>query len=186
MQSAQNKKRWWPTTSWRTGDAIWPKLPYSPETAACLGLDETNARFFAAFSAPQKDADACHSLCAFTDTEEGPLHGRFRYRLRVPANVPAKGGWSFTAYDLHTACFLRQSPRVGLGSGDPNLQKNVDGSIDLYFGPKAPQGKDTNWIYTAPGKEWFAVLRLHTPERAVFEKSWILPNLEKMTAYFTA
>jgi hypothetical protein len=25
---------------------------------------------------------------------------------------------------------------------------NDDGSIDLYFGPKAPKGKEANWIQT--------------------------------------
>jgi hypothetical protein len=29
---------------------------------------------------------------------------------------------------------------------------NADGSIDLYFGPKAPAGKEANWIQTVPGK----------------------------------
>jgi len=75
---------------------------------------------------------------------------------------------------------------VGLGSADPNLQRNDDGSIDLYFGPKAPQGKNANWIYTAPGKEWFTVFRLYTPEKAVFEKSWILPSLEKTPTFRAA
>jgi hypothetical protein len=183
LQSALNKRRWWPTANWRTGDGIWPKLAYSPEIAGCLGLDDTNARFFAAFSTPQKNADTSHSLCTFADDKDEPLQGRFRYRLRVPPNVPATEGWTLTAYDLRSACFIRQSPRVGVGSADPHLQRNDDGSIDLYFGPKAPQGKSANWIYTAPGKEWFTVFRLYTPEKAVFEKSWILPSLEKIPTF---
>jgi hypothetical protein len=28
----------------------------------------------------------------------------------------------------------------------PKLQKNKDGSFDLYFGPNAPKGKESNWV----------------------------------------
>jgi hypothetical protein len=28
---------------------------------------------------------------------------------------------------------------------------NDDGSIDLYFGPEAPAGKEANWLQTFPG-----------------------------------
>ena len=34
----------------------------------------------------------------------------------------------------------------------PKPQKNADGSVDLYLGPKAPAGKETNWIQTVPGR----------------------------------
>ena len=38
-----------------------------------------------------------------------------------------------------------------------------DGSVDLYFGPKTPEGKEANWIQTVPGKGWFACLRIYGP-----------------------
>ena len=47
-----------------------------------------------------------------------------------------------------------------------------DGSVDLYFGPKAPQGKEDNWLQTVPGKGWFLVLRLYSPTEAWFDKTW--------------
>jgi hypothetical protein len=31
-----------------------------------------------------------------------------------------------------------------LGSLDKGLQKNADGTVDLYFGPKPPAGKESN------------------------------------------
>jgi hypothetical protein len=36
-----------------------------------------------------------------------------------------------------------------------DLLVNEDGSIDLYFGPDAPAGKEQNWIPTVAGKAWF-------------------------------
>ena len=47
------------------------------------------------------------------------------------------------------------------------MNANDDGSIDLYFGPEAPEGKEANWIQTVPNKGWFCVLRLYSPTEAL-------------------
>ena len=31
-------------------------------------------------------------------------------------------------------------------SGNDKLKTNADGSVDLYFGPAAPAGLESNWI----------------------------------------
>ena len=36
-------------------------------------------------------------------------------------------------------------------------------SNNIYFGPKAPDGKETNWVETIPGKSWFQLFRLYGP-----------------------
>jgi hypothetical protein len=33
-----------------------------------------------------------------------------------------------------------------------DLKANSDGSIDIYFGPEPPTGKEANWIQTVAGK----------------------------------
>ena len=60
-----------------------------------------------------------------------------------------------------------------------DLVKNADGSVDLYFGPRAPQGYQ-NWIPTLAGKAWFPYFRLYGPTEAHFDRRWILPNIEKV------
>ena len=30
------------------------------------------------------------------------------------------------------------------------LEVSSDGSVDLYFGPTAPEGKEANWVQTVP------------------------------------
>ena len=50
--------------------------------------------------------------------------------------------------------------------------KNDDGSVTLHFGPKAPKGKENNWIQTVPDKSWFAILRLYGPLEPWFDKTW--------------
>jgi hypothetical protein len=56
-----------------------------------------------------------------------------------------------------------------------------DGSIDIYFGPKAPERKEANWVPTDPAREFEAMFRLYAPTKALFEKKpWILPDIEKV------
>lgn len=49
---------------------------------------------------------------------------------------------------------------------------NDNGSITLYFGPKASLGQEANWIQTVSGKGWFIILRLYGPTEAWFDGSW--------------
>jgi len=80
--------------------------------------------------------------------------------------VPAKNFWSVVLYDPQTRSEL-QTPQPYPSKNDKRdkLLTNADGSVDLYFGPKAPAGKEANWTQSVPGKGWFAVLRLHGPPR---------------------
>lgn len=52
------------------------------------------------------------------------------------------------------------------------MRRNADGSVDIYMGPKAPAGQESNWIYTPAGKSWFPWFRFYGPEKALFDKSW--------------
>jgi hypothetical protein len=58
------------------------------------------------------------------------------------------------------------------------FRENSDGSVDIYFGPKAPKGYEKNWIQTVPGKSWFCALRVYGPTEPWFDKSWKLPDIE--------
>jgi hypothetical protein len=55
---------------------------------------------------------------------------------------------------------------------------NADGSVDLYFGPKAPEGKESNWTPTDPKGEFEILFRFYGPEPALFQKTWVLPDVE--------
>lgn len=55
---------------------------------------------------------------------------------------------------------------------------NEGGSYTLYFGPKAPKGKEANWIQTVPGKGWFCLLRLYSPTEAWYEGKWLPGEIE--------
>jgi len=55
----------------------------------------------------------------------------------------------------------QQFPSVG--SQTKGLLVNADGSVDIYFRPKPPTGKENNWVQTIPGTGWNTILRLYGP-----------------------
>jgi hypothetical protein len=101
------------------------------------------------------------------------LDGAKNYRLNIPANVPAQNFWSVVVYDPQTRSELQTlQPYPSKNNKRDKLIVNADGSVDLYFGPKAPQGKEANWTQTVPKKNWFAILRLYAPLDPWFDKTW--------------
>lgn len=119
-------------------------------------------------------------MIAFTDSTGTPLSGGSSYRVKLPPNVPAANFWSLTLYEAENASGLANGqPFPSLGSRDKPGQ-NADGTTDLYLGPKAPEGKQGNWLATVPGKGYFAILRLYGPTEAAINKSWKPGDIEKV------
>jgi hypothetical protein len=109
------------------------------------------------------------------------LQGDTTYRLNIPADVPAKDFWSVVIYDPQTRSELQtDQPFPSLNSQRNAMKFNDDGSVDIYFGPQAPEGYEPNWIQTVPGKGWFAILRLYGPLEPWFEKSWRPGDIEPL------
>ncbi len=112
-------------------------------------------------------------LVAYLDGNGDVLDGSKIYKIHLPPNVPAKDFWSFTLYDNQTRSMLQTDQRFpGLDNNKKGLKKNPDGSFDIYFSPKPPQGQESNWIQTVPGKAWNTILRLYGPQEPYFDKSW--------------
>jgi len=108
-----------------------------------------------------------------TDANSDYLDGGKNYKINIPANVPAKDFWSIVVYDPQTRSELQTGqPFPAKNNKRHKLDINKDGSVDLYFGAKAPEGKEANWIQTVPEKGWFAALRLYGPLEPWFDKTW--------------
>ena len=119
-------------------------------------------------------------LGAYKDKNDRWFDGGKTYKLTVPPNPPAKQFWSFTIYDTYDRVGIdSKTQNADLSSRDEGLRKNADGSVDLYFGPTAPQGYEKNWIPTIPGKAWFAYFRLYGPLQPYLDRSWKLPDIEQ-------
>ncbi len=109
---------------------------------------------------------------ATVDFEGNHLDGSKNYKLTLPKNVPSKDFWSIVVYDNQTRSMLQTDYQFPSVNSQRGLQVNKDGTIDIYFGPKAPKGKASNWIQTVPGKGWSLIFRLYGPLEPWFDKTW--------------
>jgi hypothetical protein len=121
-------------------------------------------------------------LMALKDNKGRAFDGGQIYRLTVPPNVPVKQYWSATVYDRATHAMIRNMPRASRSSQNPDLKKNADGSVDVYFGSIAPAGKESNWVPTDPKGKFEVLFRLYGPEKALFDRTWKLPDIEDAAA----
>ncbi len=83
-------------------------------------------------------------------------------------------------YDRATQALIRGTRWSSRSSQTPGLQQNDDGSVTLFFGPKAPKGKESNWVPTKARGGFEVLFRLYGPEKGFFEKKWTLPDVERI------
>jgi len=120
-------------------------------------------------------------LCTHTDASGQPLDGAKTYRLHVASKVPARQFWSFIVYDAGSRSMMATSQHFPAISSYDKFEANADGSVDLYIGPKAPKGKERNWIATDPAKGWTGIFRIYGPEQPFYDQSWKLDDLVPVT-----
>ncbi|MFL5021159.1 MAG: DUF1254 domain-containing protein [Microvirga sp.] len=177
-------------------------VPYFEGTRWALpaapGLVEASSTFYETPDSYPIDARALTDYWAFStvkhlgagqfylmgskDRQGQPLEGGSNYRLAVPANVPASQYWSAVVYNRETHTLIRGASRLSRSSQDPALQKNADGTTDLYFGPRPPAGNESNWVETDPAGRFEVLVRFYGPGKPLFEKTWTLPDIEKVAA----
>jgi hypothetical protein len=146
-------------------------------------IDDRGVIYTMAFFSPKHSAEAgggSFYLMTIKDKSGNAFDGGSAYRLHVPPNAPVKQFWSATAYDRATHGLIRNLPSSSRSSQTPGLEKNADGSVDMYFGPKSPEGKESNWVPTRSGGQFEVLFRFYGPEKALFEKTWKLPDIEKV------
>ncbi len=142
-------------------------------------IDARMGVYFWATYAPFVLGGSSFYLMSLHDVDGNLLNGKDTYRLTVPKDTPAADFWSTIAYSMVTKGFIRDAKRVGISSRQlEDLTVNTDGSVDLYFAPEPPEGKEANWVPT--GEDWFSMFRFYGPEKALFEKSFVLPDFEKV------
>jgi hypothetical protein len=110
----------------------------------------------------------------FKDADGDFLMGENSYKLHLPAGIPAENFWAVTLYAAATAAGVDKpgQPIPSINSmGKPKY--NEDGSIDLYLGPQKPSDVPaSNFLGTNAREGFFVIIRLYSPGKAYFDKTW--------------
>lgn len=176
------KSQYWPDRQW---DTVLNIDEPSQRTANYDQLWERTAWFYEAVTNTKGMVSKTPGLGqtylgAYTDQAGNWLDGGKTYRLHLASEPPARQFWSMTVYDIDTRCLIDNPQRKADLSSRQDLKKNTNGSIDLYFAPTAPEGFESNWVQTIPGKQWFSYFRLYAPTEAYFDKSWKLDDITQV------
>jgi hypothetical protein len=167
----------WPDRSWEWAGLV----PDSADFETPAGLDlEARDRWFAqaivASPAMFRRLEGSGSLywLGLRDQSGAYLDGGNSYRLSIPLPVPGKLFWSITVYDSQTRSQIQtDQDKAALRSLFELHDLNDTGSAELQFSPTPPANGDSgSWIQTAPGRGWFAYIRIYGPERPAFDGSW--------------
>lgn len=119
-------------------------------------------------------------VAAYRDAQGEFLMGGNTYKLHLPKGIPAKDFWSVTAYHPDTRSLLQNGmPKPSVSSLD-NPDVNADGSVDIWFSPNAPKGKENNWIKTLPNEGWSILIRLYGPLEPYFNDEWKPDDIVKV------
>ncbi|MHC5180329.1 MAG: DUF1254 domain-containing protein [Planctomycetota bacterium] len=125
-----------------------------------------------AMAAPRLGKGSDYAI-TYVDTEEKPFDGEKTYKLNIPADPPVANFWAVTVYDTQTRSMLQTNQKYpSVDTNSKGIEKNQDGSLTVYFGPKAPKGYENNWIETVPGKSWFVILRMYSPLKPWIDQTW--------------
>ncbi len=130
---------------------------------------------------PAKPGTGQFGMSNYRDKDGNALIGSHTYRLRVPAKVPVKQFWQIPIYEVATRSMIHTDQKKSALSSTQDMQKNADGSVDLYFGPELPEGvSEKNWIKTIPGEGWFTLPRLYAPLEPILNKTWRWNDIERV------
>lgn len=174
---------WWEGTSWyKSFDFTIPQ-----ETETLQQFDERATWFYEAVGStegmvnPTPGAGQVY-MTTKRDANGDMLRADRNYVLHVPADVPVGQFWSLTLYSENTRRPYdnggTEISDVSLDSRMEQLQYNDDGSVDLYVGPQAPEGMQSNHLKTVGDDGWFVYFRLYAPEQAFFDKTFTLRDFE--------
>jgi hypothetical protein len=133
-----------------------------------------------AFLAGMDVGDAPHYLMATRDREGRALEGGRQYRLTMPPRVPVSRYWTITLYDRETHAFIRNMPWAGRLSSDPELIRGADGAVEIWLGAAAPAGMEANWIPADAAGQFEVMARFYGAQKALMDKSWRLPDIERL------
>lgn len=116
----------------------------------------------------------------YTDSNNQQLSGKYKYRMTMPVDAPAKEFWSLTMYDAkHLFMVPNSIDRYSVSTNRKDeLIYNKNGSLTVCIQTNKPTDKNCNWL-PSPDADFYLHLRLYEPTQAVLDNSYALPQVIK-------
>ena len=118
-------------------------------------------------------------LAAYRDADGNYFNSAYSYELVVPANPPVEQFWSLTAYNATTRAMV-YTDRKDVSSRH-DIHVNADGSTPVYISSE-PENMPypQNCIDISDQGDVFFYFRCYAPTRDYFDKTWTLPNIQRI------
>jgi hypothetical protein len=113
---------------------------------------------------------------AFVDREDRKLDGANKYVLHFPKGQtpPVNASWSLTPRGAQSSSGASPVAGQAIASWMP-LQRNPDGSLDVYIQKGSPgRGRESNWLPAPPGP-FGLTLRMYWPKEPLLDRTWRPP-----------
>lgn len=129
-------------------------------------------------------AEEAMYLPTFLDNQSQPLHSDRNYRIHFSADnlPPVDEFWAVTLYN-RPENQLKDNPTNRYTNGDrsPDLQRNADGSIDIYVQQERPEGdKASNWLPSGESGPIWMMMRVYGPQDTALAGGYVPPPVERM------
>ncbi|WP_058533671.1 DUF1214 domain-containing protein [Legionella saoudiensis] len=138
--------------------------------------NKTNKEALASKSALNSPPSSTNIVITFADLEGKKLTGEHQYILHVPKVNNADSGdlvWNIVLLDKNSqiATNPKNNKSLIMSSINQSIQKNEDGSFDLYLQSTPPANKNTNWLFI-PNEEFTIVGSYYWKNNAEIISHW--------------
>ena len=107
------------------------------------------------------------------DADGNLLDGANTYKLRLPPNIPAYLYWAVTLYNAIDGTMPETPQLLPSRNQYDKVKISNDGSVELWFSPKRPEGVDEkNWIRSIPGRAQMVAVRLYGTGTEFYDQTW--------------
>lgn len=151
-----------------------------PNKTGDYGIDYLQRAFMAFYDLAANLPEDEIYLVTDIDQHGEVLNGANKYVIHFSEDEipPVEGFWALTMYDDQLYLTENSLNRYALGQYN-SLQREEDGSIDIYIQHDSPgKSKESNWL-PAPEGNFILMLRLYWPKETIFNHKWCPPDVKK-------
>jgi hypothetical protein len=131
-------------------------------------------------SVPEENLSAAVRL----DNTGAPLDPHHRYRLRLPARMPAQAFWSLSVRGVEPdgRAYIVDNPihRYEIGDRTQGLRRNPDGGLDILIQQDPPPpDQRANWL-PIPSGPFRLAMRAYQPTKDLLNGTFRYPAVQRL------